>query len=296
MTSTAPAAVGDPKLTYLGFSYGTYLGATYASLFPYRSRALVLDGALNPQEYTDAPLENLYDQSVAFDVALNRFFAWCDTSPICGFQGGRAAFDKIISDARLPAPAGHRVGRPAARAAAGRAERGRAADVARQLWPLLGDALTLAQQAGDGSLLLLISDAARGRGDDGSYGPGADAFVQTSCVDLNYPTTPEAFEAVGQRAAQDAPLFGLANNGPRPGLAGCAVSGRSSRPPASPVRSRSPPLAPRHWSWGRLFDPATPYKGAQAAHDPAREGRAADDGRRRPHGVRRQQRLHRHGR
>ena len=47
-------------------------------------------------------------------------------------------------------------------------------------------AIEMAQKAADGSLLLLISDAARGRGDDGSYGQGADAFVQTSCVDLDY--------------------------------------------------------------------------------------------------------------
>ena len=44
------AAVGDEKLTYLGYSYGTLLGATYAQLFPQRVRALVLDGAVDPQQ------------------------------------------------------------------------------------------------------------------------------------------------------------------------------------------------------------------------------------------------------
>ena len=42
------AALGDAKLTYLGFSYGTLLGATYAELFPTHVRAMVLDGALDP--------------------------------------------------------------------------------------------------------------------------------------------------------------------------------------------------------------------------------------------------------
>ena len=43
-------AVGDRKLTYLGFSYGTFLGATYASLFPHQYRALVLDGPVDADE------------------------------------------------------------------------------------------------------------------------------------------------------------------------------------------------------------------------------------------------------
>ena len=42
------AALGQAKLTYLGKSYGTYLGAWYAQLFPHRVRALVLDGAFDP--------------------------------------------------------------------------------------------------------------------------------------------------------------------------------------------------------------------------------------------------------
>jgi pimeloyl-ACP methyl ester carboxylesterase len=45
-------AVGDAKLSYAGYSYGTYLGATYAALFPTKIRALVLDGTLDPREYS----------------------------------------------------------------------------------------------------------------------------------------------------------------------------------------------------------------------------------------------------
>src|SRR4029077_12610583 len=42
------AALGQPKLTYYGFSYGTYLGTVYAELFPSKVRAMVLDGAVDP--------------------------------------------------------------------------------------------------------------------------------------------------------------------------------------------------------------------------------------------------------
>lgn len=45
-------AVGDEKLSYIGYSYGTYLGATYAKLFPNKVRALVLDGTLQPEWYS----------------------------------------------------------------------------------------------------------------------------------------------------------------------------------------------------------------------------------------------------
>jgi pimeloyl-ACP methyl ester carboxylesterase len=48
-------AVGDEKLTYVGYSYGTYLGATYAKLFPRKVRALVLDGTWFPSEYSGTP-------------------------------------------------------------------------------------------------------------------------------------------------------------------------------------------------------------------------------------------------
>ena len=48
-------AVGDAKLTYLGFSYGTALGQYYANMFPDRVRALALDGVINPKSWTGAP-------------------------------------------------------------------------------------------------------------------------------------------------------------------------------------------------------------------------------------------------
>jgi pimeloyl-ACP methyl ester carboxylesterase len=47
--------VGEPKLTYIGLSYGTILGATYANLFPNRVRALVLDGNIAPSNWRATP-------------------------------------------------------------------------------------------------------------------------------------------------------------------------------------------------------------------------------------------------
>ncbi len=84
-------AVGDEQLNYLGFSYGTYLGATYAALFPGQARALVLDGAIDPEEYADDPFEQWLGFALGNEVALDRFLADCETNLDCGFTGPDAA-------------------------------------------------------------------------------------------------------------------------------------------------------------------------------------------------------------
>ena len=70
-------ALGDPKLTYVGFSYGTVLGATYASLFPHRVRALALDGAADPVVWTDEATGFLNAQAVGAQHEYAAFLAWC---------------------------------------------------------------------------------------------------------------------------------------------------------------------------------------------------------------------------
>lgn len=74
-------AVGDTQLTYVGYSYGSYLGVTYANLFPNTFRALVVDGVLNPIEWaTGEPSEALlpFSTRLRSDVGalatLNEFF------------------------------------------------------------------------------------------------------------------------------------------------------------------------------------------------------------------------------
>src|SRR4051812_38009788 len=95
------AAVGDAKLNYLGYSYGTAIGATYISMFPTHQRALVLDGAVNPRTYFDDPITGGTAQTEAFERELGRFFAACDAAPrSCGFGDGNseAAFDTLVAD------------------------------------------------------------------------------------------------------------------------------------------------------------------------------------------------------
>jgi pimeloyl-ACP methyl ester carboxylesterase len=136
------AAMGDAKLNYFGFSYGTFLGSTYASLFPHRYRAVVLDGPVDVDGYANRPTENLQEQSAGFERALGRFFQACAADQsTCGFGGSDPAdaFEQLVTSAyQDPLPAC--CGDPAvdgddllAGAVLGM--------YAKQLWPLLVDAL-----------------------------------------------------------------------------------------------------------------------------------------------------------
>jgi len=74
------AALGAEQLDYLGFSYGTYLGATYAEMFPERTDRVVLDSAMNPAN----SYERLrYDQALAQQASIERFVADCPTHDDC---------------------------------------------------------------------------------------------------------------------------------------------------------------------------------------------------------------------
>ena len=95
--STSPATwtccaprVGDERLTYLGLSYGTYLGTVYANLFPDRVRALVLDGAYDPTAYRDRPYDYDRGQYVALERSLSHFLRWCSAIPAAAASGTAA--------------------------------------------------------------------------------------------------------------------------------------------------------------------------------------------------------------
>jgi pimeloyl-ACP methyl ester carboxylesterase len=88
------AALGDSALSYLGFSYGTYIGATYANMFPDRVRAIVVDGVLNPVawstgaggEGSTVPVTTRLRSDVGAQATLDEFFRLCDAAgPACAF-------------------------------------------------------------------------------------------------------------------------------------------------------------------------------------------------------------------
>ncbi|HKG57643.1 MAG TPA: alpha/beta fold hydrolase, partial [Candidatus Limnocylindrales bacterium] len=179
-------AVGDDKLTYLGFSWGTLLGATYADLFPDRVRAMALDGAVDPA----LPLDKVRgDQAVGFETALRHFLDDCAERPECGLRGSggpAAVFDRLmarIDAAPLPAIRlrdRRKVGPGLAWAAVTGALYSEAG------WSSLEAALADAQR-GDGSLFLAMSDPLNGRDRNGSYRNQIDAYAANTCADYPAP-------------------------------------------------------------------------------------------------------------
>ncbi len=92
------AAVGDARLNYLGFSYGTLIGATYANLYPQRVRAMVLDGNVDPALRTTDGLEYLRQRAVGQEEVVDAFLDLCARSgPRCAFSAGdpRAKFAEL---------------------------------------------------------------------------------------------------------------------------------------------------------------------------------------------------------
>jgi pimeloyl-ACP methyl ester carboxylesterase len=99
-------ALGDEPLNYLGLSYGTQLGATYAQLFPDAIRVMVLDGALDHAQHGLAMLDN---EARAHEKELERFAQWCAETEDCALHGQDAleVYDEVIATADaqpIPAP------------------------------------------------------------------------------------------------------------------------------------------------------------------------------------------------
>ncbi len=89
--------VGDKRLNYIGYSYGTLIGATYANVFPGKVRAVVIDGNVDPDQRTNRRLANKFDRAGGFEIALGGFLAECDKAgAACAFSGdARGKFDRL---------------------------------------------------------------------------------------------------------------------------------------------------------------------------------------------------------
>ncbi len=235
--------LGDDKLTYLGFSYGTLLGATYAELFPERVRALVLDAGLDPAL---TPQEDVVQQSLGFELALESFFAHCEADPACPFKAPdiRAAYDRLLVDTDTAPLTGWSfpIGRDEiANATAG------ALYSREEGWLLLGEAMRQAvdEQAGVGFGALLSGDP-----DTNPY----EAFLAIGCVDFWSFSGEGQWRAALAEASAAAPHFGkLGAYGALP----CVFwPGAPRRTPGAYAATGAPPIL----VIGGLRDPATPYQ------------------------------------
>ncbi len=248
------SAIGDEKLTYLGFSYGTLLGAVYAQLFPTTVRAMVLDGAVDPQQ---TPVQSSEGQAMGFERAPDNFSAWCKTHtsqcPIA--SDPRGAITRAVDAARTNPVKG----------AGGRS--------ATSGWVLWGIIFALYSQdnwkyvgpaiqnlgKGDPGLIFAMADSYAERDEQGHYSTLFDANNAVNCADANFPTV-EEIRGLQAQWRQQYPLFGapLAT-----GLLNCAVWPAKKDPfPAGPAKGAPPILVVV-----TTGEPATPYESTMKLAD-----------------------------
>jgi pimeloyl-ACP methyl ester carboxylesterase len=247
------SALGEAKLTYLGKSYGTLLGAVYADEFPSKVRALVLDGALPPGL---DPTAQAREQGAGFEGDLRDFLADCVRSTGCPFTGSataaRAQLDSLLSSIAaksLPTRLGRRL-------QIGQAVNGLSDALYNTgSWPALRVAIGQARE-GDGSLLLSFSDSLGGRHSTG-YETLGSAFPAISCADVPAQFTVEQAAAAAKSWAVQSPLFG-------PPEAWGLLTCDGWAPTATPLPAKVPARgAPPIVVVGTTGDPATPYAWAQ---------------------------------
>jgi pimeloyl-ACP methyl ester carboxylesterase len=263
------AAMRVPTISYLGFSYGTYLGALYAERYPTRVRAMVLDGAIDPALSAAA---GTIRQAAGFDRALDAFLAWCKDESKCHFASHGdpvTAFHDLtnsLAHETLPAtvsgeqrtlgPGEANIGISTA-LYVGRGPNG---------WERLGNALRQASQ-GDGSGLVELSDIYTGRQPGGRYDDETDAFYEIGCLDAPAPPTLAAVRRIAERAERVAPVFGASN-----AWLGLPCTFWPAKPDGNvgPIHAAG---APPILVIGTTDDPATPYESARALSRELKSGR-----------------------
>jgi pimeloyl-ACP methyl ester carboxylesterase len=254
------AALGDAKLTYLGWSYGTLLGAWYAQLFPTKVRALVLDGAVDPAYNF---VQSSEDQANGFQQIFDSFLAGCPRRATCewvtgsGKNAAHATYAAMLRRAQdhPMAVTGSR-GRTltAGLFALGVIE---AFYVGDQGFGDLDHALT-ALARGDGRALVALADEYTERGDAGTYSNSNDAYWAVSCLDLPTPRSPSAFTQIAAAAQKTAPDFGAAT------VNVALVCATWAAPALNPPHALHAPGAPPIVVIGGTSDPVTPYRNAKA--------------------------------
>jgi len=250
------AVLGDKKLNYLGYSYGTLLGATYADLYPKKTGRLVLDGAVDPAT-TEFDVTSV--QAQGFESALRAYLKDCLGRDGCPFRGtveqSMASVGSLLRGLDtdpITASDGRKLGGGAMFNAIilplYNAEN----------WKLLDDLFTDVK-AGSADYAMQLADAYYGRRGDGTYSDNStEAFIAVNCLDYTSDSDVGAMRAKAAELAKLAPVFGpeMAYGG-----IGCADW------PYPPTRTRGPITAEGSAPIlvvGTTNDPATPYRWAKS--------------------------------
>lgn len=248
------AVLGDRQLTYLGYSYGTRLGTAYAEQFPQNVRAMVLDGALDPQQNSD---EQVLNQMAGFQQAFDEFATRCTTlagcplgdDPAGAVQRFRELVEPLVdSPAATADPRGLSYSDAMTGVIAGL--------YSPSMWePLMAGLDELA--AGTGDTLLMLADLYEGRSADGAYSNSAEAMTAVRCVDDPASTDRAALGELDTRLREVAPFLDDGYGSGQAPLDTCAFwpVPPTSTPHTVEVSGLAPVLVV-----STTEDPATPYQ------------------------------------
>ncbi|MBC6496360.1 MULTISPECIES: alpha/beta hydrolase [Microbacterium] len=256
------AVLGDKQLNYLGYSYGTFLGATYADLYPDKAGRLVLDGAIDPAV---SGLDVGATQALGFESALRAYMQDCLDSGECPFTG---TVDEAMAD----------LGALLASVDAAPLENGDgrmlgadslmtgiiAALYSADSWQYLTQALDEALQ-GDPTTAFFLADFYNGR-ENGTYlDNSSEAFRAYNCMDYPVEDDPAAEAATEKKIADGAPTIAPYWNGPD----SCSVW---PYPPTGTRGEINAEGAGPILVVGTTNDPATPYEWSESLAQQLEEG------------------------
>ncbi|EQM81638.1 alpha/beta hydrolase [Microbacterium maritypicum] len=256
------AVLGDKQLNYLGYSYGTFLGATYAKLYPEKAGRLVLDGAIDPAV---PGLEVGATQALGFESALRAYMQDCLDSGECPFNGtvdeamaDLGALLASVDSTPLKSGDGRMLGADSLMTAI------IAALYSQDSWGYLTQALDEALQ-GDPTSALFLADFYNGR-ENGTYTDNsAEGFRAYNCMDYPVEDDPAAEAATNAKIAEGAPTIAPYWTGPD----SCAVW------PYPPTGTRGEIKAEGAGPIlviGTTNDPATPYEWSESLANQLEEG------------------------
>ncbi len=251
--------VGDKKLNYFGFSYGTSLGGMYANLFPKKTGRLVLDGALDPQ-FGGARMG--YEQTIGFEKAFERYAEYCVKGGNCPLGSSvdaakkkmRALFDQAFKKPFPTADPKRPLNRNMLKYGV------MLAMYSTAYRPYLDTGLSQLIKNNDGSFLLGWYDLASGRQGGKFKNNSNEARIAINCAD--YPaSSPSVTKKYQEKLKKEAPLFGAGSDGEGTDLCSLLPYHPKSNPGPYTAKGSAPIVV-----IGTRHDPATPYSWAQALH------------------------------
>ena len=250
------ALSGDQKLNYAGFSYGTYLGAHYAELFPANTGRMVLDGALDPSLSLS---EHILGQARGFERALRNYVAWCQSGQSCPLSGDVDAGVQQIGDIFTSADQSPVPSSDATRPVTG--------DDMKQVvsvmlyspetaWDTLNEAFGEVVNENNAWAFRSIADQL-----DAQPLANTGALISVNCLDYRVEGDMATWKAQSEELQKISPRFASTFDGVE---LGCQAWGHTGTQPSKALHAKgaAPILV-----IGTTGDPATPYEDAVALAD-----------------------------